>query len=365
MFVVVTRSFPPDIGGMQNLMEGLSKSLVEHGPVKVFADGLGDAEGYDKNSKLNIIRISGLKLFRKYRKAKIVSKFIREKKDIRAIFFDHWKSIEHIHNSTFKNIPTYCLIHSKEIFHPIGTSNNARMKKAFSKASFIIANSNFTKKLAVKCGIDASKIRVIFPGINVPIKIDESTNLKSKEIIGNSYPSLITVARLDKRKNHEKVIMVLKNLKSEFPRIKYVIVGSGDEEKNLQELVKELKLDNEVVFLKEIDIRLKIALTKNVNFFIMPSIIVKRSVEGFGIAFMEAASYGIPSIGGKDGGASDAIKDNVTGIICNGENINSIYDSIKNLINDKKYINYGNAAKEFSESFHWNKVVKQYLELIN
>ena len=35
----------------------------------------------------------------------------------------------------------------------------------------------------------------------------------------------------------------------------------------------------------------------------MPSIIHKKSVEGFGIAYVEAAQYGVPSIGGKDGGA--------------------------------------------------------------
>ena len=38
MFVVSTRNFPPDVGGIQNLMEGLCCSLLEHGPVKVFAD---------------------------------------------------------------------------------------------------------------------------------------------------------------------------------------------------------------------------------------------------------------------------------------------------------------------------------------
>ena len=35
MFLVVTRNFPPDIGGIQNLMEGLSNALLNHGPVKV------------------------------------------------------------------------------------------------------------------------------------------------------------------------------------------------------------------------------------------------------------------------------------------------------------------------------------------
>ena len=365
MFVVITRSFPPEIGGMQNLMEGLSNSLVEHGPVKVFADNFENTERYDKNSKLNIIRISGLKLFRKYRKAKIVSQFIKENDNIRAIFFDHWKSIEHVHYDALKNIPTFCLIHSKEIFHPMGSNNNTRMIKALSKASFIVANSNFTKELAKKCGINENKIKIIFPGISPPLTIDEVINSKAREIIEDSFPNLITVARLDKRKNHDKIIMTVKNLQSEFPKIKYISIGTGDEEKNLKALVKQLKLENAVIFLKEIDSKLKSALTKNSNLFVMPSIIVKRSVEGFGIAFMEAASYGTPSIGGKDGGASDAIKNNITGMICDGNDISSIYESIKSLIKDKKYINYGDAAKEFSKNFYWNKIVKQYLKLIN
>ncbi len=38
MFVISTRNFPPDVGGMQNLIGGLVKALVNHGPVTVFAD---------------------------------------------------------------------------------------------------------------------------------------------------------------------------------------------------------------------------------------------------------------------------------------------------------------------------------------
>ena len=36
MFVISTRNFPPDVGGMQNLMGGLAKALVNHGPVNSF-----------------------------------------------------------------------------------------------------------------------------------------------------------------------------------------------------------------------------------------------------------------------------------------------------------------------------------------
>ncbi|MDC3126767.1 glycosyltransferase, partial [Candidatus Pelagibacter sp.] len=120
-------------------------------------------------------------------------------------------------------------------------------------------------------------------------------------------PRLITVSRFDKRKNHEKIIMALRNLKQIYPDIVYVCVGFGQEEANIKKLVKELDLEGQVMFFKGISNDLKNALVAKSNVFIMPSIINKTSVEGFGIAYIEAAQYGVPSIGGKDGGAADAI----------------------------------------------------------
>ena len=65
MFLVVTRNFPPELGGIQNLMEGLSNALLNHGSVKVFADNIKNADIYDQNSKLDIERVSGFRIFRK------------------------------------------------------------------------------------------------------------------------------------------------------------------------------------------------------------------------------------------------------------------------------------------------------------
>ena len=56
----------------------------------------------------------------------------------------------------------------------------------------------------------------------------------------------------------------------------------------------------QVLFLNNINQDLKNALVSKSNIFVMPSVINKKSVEGFGIAFVEAAQYGVPSIGGKD-----------------------------------------------------------------
>ena len=142
MFLVSTRNFPPDIGGIQNLMEGLSNALLNHGPVKVFADTFEKSKEYDQNSKLNIERISGFKIFKKYRKANLVKEFINAN-DLRAAFFDHWKSIENIDTSVLNKTKSFCLIHSKEINHSLGSSLNKRMLNALNKADHVIANSEF------------------------------------------------------------------------------------------------------------------------------------------------------------------------------------------------------------------------------
>ena len=365
MFLIITRNFPPDVGGIQMLMGGLSESLLNHGPVKVFADEYPNSEIYDNKASINIERVKGIKLFRKYRKANLVNNFINSNSNIRALFADHWKSLELINTEYLKKTKSFCLLHSKEINHKVGSLLNKRLIKSTDKADFIIANSNFTKELAIKVGINPSKIHIIFPGIHKPKIVENISKIKAEKFFGQSFPKIITVARLDKRKGHDKILMIIKNLKPKFPKIKYVAVGDGEEKNNLLKLSKELSLDKEIIFLKNIDFDLKTALIAEANLFLMPSRIEKKSVEGFGISFIEAASYGVASIGGKDGGASDAISHNKTGLICDGEDLNSIYDSVVNFFQNEKFVNYGKDAKKFSEKFHWNIIVKNYLKLIN
>jgi phosphatidylinositol alpha-1,6-mannosyltransferase len=118
------------------------------------------------------------------------------------------------------------------------------------------------------------------------------------------------------------------------------------------------------MFFKDISDDLKNALIAKSNIFVMPSIIHKKSVEGFGIVYLEAAQYGIPSLGGKDGGASDAIDHNKTGLICDGNNLEDIYSSLDSMIENKKYIEFGKNAKEYVSKFEWNKTLEKYKKII-
>ena len=363
MFLISTRNYPPELGGIQNLMEGLSKSLLNHGPVKVFADTHSECESYDNNSKINIERVSGLKIFRKYRKANLVNDFLNNN-NVRAVFFDHWKSLEHIKKSNLDKTVSFCLIHSKEINHNPGSFLSKRMLKSFEKVKYVIANSNFTKNLAIEKGIEERKIKVINPGCNYPLDIEKKIDDNAKDIFKDSFPKLITVSRLDKRKGHQNILMCIKNLKPKFPKIKYVSIGDGEEKNNLEKLKKELKLGDEVTFLFKTNEQMKVALIKNSDLFLMPSTVHKKSIEGFGIVFIEAACYGKASIGGNSGGEKDAILDGKTGFICDGNDLNSIYEKVIKIFDNQNYKVFGDNALQYSKNFRWNTIIKKYLELM-
>ena len=360
MYLIITRAFPPELGGMQSLMWGLTKEMSKNFMIKVFADYHENHKEFDNKENFSIERVGGIKFLRKIRKAQLINEFIKENK-IQGIIADHWKSLELIKTEKKK----YCLIHGKEINHPKGSSLNKRLIKVLNNVEKVIANSEYTKNLAINNGVNRDKVIVINPGVGIVEELNKKSLEKVESLLKIKTPRLITVSRFDKRKNHEKVIMALRNLKQQYPDIVYICIGYGDEEENLKKLVQELDLGSQVMFFKDISNDLKNALIAKSNIFVMPSIIHKTSVEGFGIAYVEAAQYGIPSLGGKDGGASDAISHDKTGLICDGNNLDDIYSSLNSMIENKKYHVFGKNAKEYVSKFQWDKILDEYKKILN
>ena len=360
MYLIVTRSFPPELGGMQSLMWGLAKEMSKNFLIKVFADYHDGHKEFDQKVSFSIERVGGIKFLRKIRKAQLINEILKENK-VQGIIADHWKSLELIQSDKKK----YCLIHGKEINHPKNSSQNKRILKILNNVEKVIANSEYTKNLAIENGVEKDKVIVINPGINPVKELNKKSLEKVESLLKIKTPRLITVSRFDKRKNHEKIIMALRNLKQKYPDIVYICVGYGDEEENIKSLVKELDLGGQVMFFKDIGDDLKNALIAKSNIFVMPSIIHKTSVEGFGIAYVEAAQYGVASLGGKDGGASDAIQHDKTGLICDGNNLDDIYSSLNSMIENKKYHLLGKNAKEFSNKFNWSNTLENYKKVFN
>ena len=169
MILILTQCFPSRQGGIENLISNLALNLSKKNKVVVFADQqnfLYDSI-YDNQHKDRIItkRFSGIKFFRKRKKAKEVKFFIKNN-NIKLILADTWKSFELCIDFLKENkIKTICLAHGNEILHN-NINKEKRIKKTINKTSLVIANSNFTADLLSSIIIDHNKIKVIYPGAN-------------------------------------------------------------------------------------------------------------------------------------------------------------------------------------------------------
>lgn len=250
------------------------------------------------------------------------------------------------------------------------------IKKVYNNSSMVFSVSNFTKNNLISFGVKRDNIYVCYNGVNtstfyiIPEHEKEEFRLLKNIIKEKFY--LLTISRLDKRKGHlntlkalKKIFMSNEKLKSE---IFYLIGGKGDMYNELDNFIKNNDLGNNVKMLGFIN---DDEINKYYNIcdlFIHPNIYIEKdnNIEGFGIVFLEAAAAGKTSIGGIEGGSSEAIEHNKTGITINGDDIIEIEKSILELFFNKDKLNFlsKNAYKNTIKNFNWTKITDNILDKI-
>ena len=365
MILILTQCFPSRLGGIESLVSNLSLGLSKSEKIIVFADRhhmFYDAI-YDNNHKDEILvrRISGLKFFRRRRKIKEIKPFIESQK-VKLIIADTWKSLElGIDYFNTKNIPSICLAHGNELLSN-DLKKAQRIKNTLNKSTAVVANSLYTKKLVQELVKSTIIVDYVYPGAN-DLRNHKEHSLKEV----NGEPVILTLARLEKRKGHAHIIHCIKKLLSDFPNIQYVIAGEGPEKRALQKLVNDKNLQNNVLFVGLVNDEQKKFLFERSSLMVMPTLdeSKSRSIEGFGISYLEAAFFGIPSIASDVGGTPEAVINNSTGVIINS--IDKLYQSMHDLlVNENKRILFGeNAQRRSHENFQWNTVTKKYKSIFD
>ena len=365
MILILTQCFPSRFGGIESLVSNLALSLSKSEKIIVFADRhhmFYDAI-YDNNHKDEILvrRISGLKFFRQRRKIKEIKPFIESQK-VKLIIADTWKSLElGIDYFNTKNIPSICLAHGNELLSN-DLKKAQRIKNTLNKSTAVVANSLYTKKLVQELVKSTIIVDYVYPGAN-DLRNHKEHSLKEV----NGEPVILTLARLEKRKGHTHIIHCIKKLLSDFPNIQYVIAGEGPEKRALQKLVNDKNLQNNVLFVGLVNDEQKKFLFERSSLMVMPTLdeSKSRSIEGFGISYLEAAFFGIPSIASDVGGTPEAVINNSTGVIINS--IDKLYQSMHDLLVDEnKRILFGeNAQRRSHENFQWNTVTKKYKSIFD
>lgn len=237
------------------------------------------------------------------------------------------------------------------------------IKYVYKQADIITAISNYTA-LEIKKKMPALKIIIINPGINY----DHFMQLKNKSLEHHNLPGdyILSVGRIKPRKGYEYSIKAFAKASAVLPQLKYVIVGSerGEYFTRLQSLISQLGIGDKVIFKEGISDQDLVNLYMNAKIFILLSQNVNYDVEGFGLVFVEAAAFGLPSIGSKYCGAEDAILNKQNGWLVEPQDIDQIAEKLLELLkNQKMYSDFQKASLAFAPSFDWSIRIKKYLQI--
>jgi len=367
MIIVSTQCFPPALGGIENLMYDLSNSLSALGErVVVFADGhkgnRAGPQGTDR--RFQVFRYSGPKPWRRRRKAAAIRKFSLAHAGTRQnLVTDSWKSLEYIDPGLFSRV--LCLAHGSELPLKASPRRFDRIRRCLEPADSIIANSHYTANRLSAYVVDPSMIKIIYPGICRPA-VDAAAEKEVRRQLRSYGPVLITVARLEKRKGHFDMIRILPALAAEFPALLYIIAGDGTFRKSLEDHVSRYGVKENVLFTGRVDRIHKNALLSASDLFVMPGNSSGNDVEGFGTAYLEAASLGLPSVAGDTGGAAEAVLHNRTGLVCRPGDPQDLKRCVLTLLRDHSLRQkMGESARLRAKDFLWARKIHEYRDLLD
>lgn len=377
-YLILTREFPPQDGGIANVAYEMAKRFsADQKQIRVitwqYPAGRWPQPFDDSKQSFKIRRLPEYKNRRQEILRMLIEAFkaAREQK-VNCVYVTSWNfsGVAAALLKLFLGIPYVVLAYGYEIATPaLHRSDRWLMRYVFRKAERIFASSRVT----------CERIRGLVPGLNrlefMPLGVDARRfqggfpNRVRERFHLNGKKVLLTVARLFPRKGHCQVIDALPRILEQVPNAFYLIVGQGPERAGLEEQIRSLKLEKSVVFAGYVPNEELPDYYAACDLFILPNYEVTDpkdpwvgDYEGYGIVFAEAAAAGKPAIGGRSGGAFDAIAEGVTGILVDPFSPQEIVQAaVDLLLDEKKAARMGEAGRRrVEEELDWGKILGRY-----
>jgi len=225
-----------------------------------------------------------------------------------------------------------CVLHSRDILR---FKLDRFSSLLLNSAEAVVACSSFTRQTLIDAGIHQDRIRVILnPAIDPEEARDgaKASGRVRKELAGGKETPLVgLIARIVRYKRHEDFIRAASEVIKKMPNVKFLIIGDiVDEEyfRYLNNLVKELKLNNRVIFVGfRHDILSVIGAL---------DVVVLCSVkEAFGRVLIEAMAMGKPIVATDSGGIRETVVHGETGILVPDKDPYALSRGILDIILDK------------------------------
>ena len=380
--VLLTTDFRPQLGGVADHLHRLAESLAERTRVTVVTSVAQHGASWPRTYQLELLpplperrldeRIGDA--FAPIRKLHTGAYFLalrRYGRDVAAriapkpgeevaVLVGIWDTAAHFWCAALREtgVPYLLFGYGVELVAPLYGGLPEWRRQDFERASRVIGCSRASAALAGdRLGLTTPAI-VVNPSVGprpaVPDIAPHAAALRDRLQAAGGGPVLLSVGRLVARKGFDLVIRSVADIRREFPNVTYLLAGDGPERPHLDALVHELDLEPQVRFLGSVDETTKWAAYDLCDIFVMPNRLLGGvDFEGFGIVFLEAALSERPAIGGRTGGAADAIADEVTGLLIDPEEPRALTQAIRRLAGDEALRQrLGRAGAEMARTTH-------------
>lgn len=215
----------------------------------------------------------------------------------------------------------------------------------------VIAVSDSTARDLESRGIETARIQVIPNGIDT----ERHTPLPPG---ASRYPepTILYMGRAKRYKRVDLVLEALALLRDQGRSARLLVAGRGEHLDALQRLARELGLgEDRVRFLGFVSEEDKLDLLRRawIHVFTSPK-------EGWGIANLEAAACGTPTVASDSPGLRDSVKHGETGLLVPHGDVEALAAALHGLLADPDRLEaMGRRARSFAEGFSWDESARR------
>jgi glycosyltransferase involved in cell wall biosynthesis len=203
-----------------------------------------------------------------------------------------------------------------------------------------------------KLGLNLKDATVVPNGVDMP-QVDAP---EWRRPVARRY--ILSVGRLVCNKGMDSLIKAFSLVAQKYRDVDVVVAGEGPELPTLQSLSSKHDLNGRIHFVGKIAHADLAPLYENCEFFVCAS-----PIESFGMACLEAMSFGKAVITTNNGGPRDFIDSN-EGLLVDTTDITALSKAICDLLEDPARVkSLGEAARKKSISYDWDSVTQQYIDI--
>jgi glycosyltransferase involved in cell wall biosynthesis len=361
--------FTPYLGGQEKYIHHLSKKLVKNKQeVTVLTSNYPETSPYEFMDGIKVVRKD---ILMKPLRNPISPGFLRLNKISKEY------DVIHLHNeysfpvmiaAALKNKKTPLILTNhlgqlnfeNKLKNKIGNIYLKTVGKwIWRKCDAIIALSDSQKEFLTSIEPEiSSKIHVVPNAIDLDSLKQSSLRIGENKFLEDQKNfTLLYVGQLIKRKGLKWLILAINILKNEFPQLKLVLVGDGEDREYFQKMVTQLKLENHIEFKGRIeDTNELVVLYKYSNAFVLPSL-----SEGLPTVILEALYFGLPIIGTNIPGIQEFNK--YTNLVPPRDE-EELAKAIKSLLNSNSPVEKHSLAVEsrkmVENEYNWEVVAREY-----